>query len=185
MVYQVLIESVYLQISGTIVDKSGRTLSGQTTEAFIISVSHANPMWYVIYHISTQCDVLFIKYQPNVVRYLSYINPMWYETCFYYIMQFCTSFFTFWFKKLSVFTIGYSKTTLNWGPPLIRYSKKKPDKLYFMKLSGSIFLMMSYCNFFYIVIGMIWGFPNQNIGFDITWYGEGRVFFGDHCFQYF
>lgn len=31
-------------ISGTIVDKSGRTLSGQTTEAFIISVSHANPM---------------------------------------------------------------------------------------------------------------------------------------------
>lgn len=31
-------------ISGTIVDKSGRTLSGQTAEAFIISVSHANPM---------------------------------------------------------------------------------------------------------------------------------------------
>jgi len=30
-------------ISGTIVDKSGRTLSGQTGEAFIISVSHANP----------------------------------------------------------------------------------------------------------------------------------------------
>ncbi|KAK7507103.1 hypothetical protein BaRGS_00001954 [Batillaria attramentaria] len=31
-------------ISGTIVDKSGRTLSGQTTEAFITSVSHANPV---------------------------------------------------------------------------------------------------------------------------------------------
>ncbi|ESO13245.1 hypothetical protein HELRODRAFT_63136, partial [Helobdella robusta] len=31
-------------ISGTIVDKSGRTLSGQTTEAFIISVSHCKPM---------------------------------------------------------------------------------------------------------------------------------------------
>lgn len=31
-------------ISGTIVDKSGRTLSGQTTEAFVISVSHGNPM---------------------------------------------------------------------------------------------------------------------------------------------
>ncbi|XP_071078778.1 methionine synthase-like isoform X1 [Haliotis cracherodii] len=31
-------------ISGTIVDKSGRTLSGQTTEAFIISVSHSEPM---------------------------------------------------------------------------------------------------------------------------------------------
>ncbi|XP_053315245.1 methionine synthase [Spea bombifrons] len=31
-------------ISGTIVDKSGRTLSGQTGEAFVISVSHAEPM---------------------------------------------------------------------------------------------------------------------------------------------
>ena len=34
-------------VSGTIVDKSGRTLSGQTTEAFLISVSHGNPMWFV------------------------------------------------------------------------------------------------------------------------------------------
>jgi 5-methyltetrahydrofolate--homocysteine methyltransferase len=31
-------------ISGTIVDMSGRTLSGQTTEAFWISVSHAKPL---------------------------------------------------------------------------------------------------------------------------------------------
>lgn len=31
-------------VSGTIVDKSGRTLSGQTGEAFVVSVSHANPM---------------------------------------------------------------------------------------------------------------------------------------------
>lgn len=31
-------------VSGTVVDKSGRTLSGQTPEAFVISVSHANPM---------------------------------------------------------------------------------------------------------------------------------------------
>lgn len=31
-------------VSGTIVDMSGRTLSGQTTEAFWTSVSHANPM---------------------------------------------------------------------------------------------------------------------------------------------
>ncbi|XP_069340672.1 methionine synthase isoform X2 [Eulemur rufifrons] len=31
-------------ISGTIVDKSGRTLSGQTGEAFVISVSHADPL---------------------------------------------------------------------------------------------------------------------------------------------
>ncbi|CAJ0940175.1 unnamed protein product [Ranitomeya imitator] len=33
-----------LSISGTIVDKSGRTLSGQTGEAFVISVSHAEPL---------------------------------------------------------------------------------------------------------------------------------------------
>ncbi|XP_064365418.1 methionine synthase isoform X4 [Dromaius novaehollandiae] len=31
-------------VSGTIVDKSGRTLSGQTGEAFIISVSHSEPL---------------------------------------------------------------------------------------------------------------------------------------------
>ncbi|XP_072523826.1 methionine synthase isoform X2 [Salminus brasiliensis] len=31
-------------ISGTIVDKSGRTLSGQTGEAFVISMSHMKPM---------------------------------------------------------------------------------------------------------------------------------------------
>lgn len=31
-------------ISGTIVDQSGRTLSGQTTEAFYISVQHAKPL---------------------------------------------------------------------------------------------------------------------------------------------
>uniref|UniRef100_A0AAQ6IVB3 Methionine synthase n=1 Tax=Anabas testudineus TaxID=64144 RepID=A0AAQ6IVB3_ANATE len=31
-------------ISGTIVDRSGRTLSGQTGEAFIVSVSHAKPL---------------------------------------------------------------------------------------------------------------------------------------------
>ena len=31
-------------ISGTIVDMSGRTLSGQTTEAFYVSMQHAKPM---------------------------------------------------------------------------------------------------------------------------------------------
>ena len=31
-------------ISGTIVDMSGRTLSGQTTEAFYISMAHAKPI---------------------------------------------------------------------------------------------------------------------------------------------
>uniref|UniRef100_A0A8C6V9Z7 Methionine synthase n=1 Tax=Naja naja TaxID=35670 RepID=A0A8C6V9Z7_NAJNA len=33
-----------LFVSGTIVDKSGRTLSGQTGEAFVISISHSQPL---------------------------------------------------------------------------------------------------------------------------------------------
>lgn len=37
-------ESVPIWISGTITDASGRTLSGQTTEAFWNSVKHANPV---------------------------------------------------------------------------------------------------------------------------------------------
>jgi 5-methyltetrahydrofolate--homocysteine methyltransferase len=37
-------ERVPLMISGTITDASGRTLSGQTTEAFWNSVAHANPL---------------------------------------------------------------------------------------------------------------------------------------------
>ena len=38
-------DEVPIMVSGTIVDKSGRTLSGQTGEGFVISVSHANPLW--------------------------------------------------------------------------------------------------------------------------------------------
>ena len=37
-------ERVPILVSGTIVDQSGRTLSGQTGEAFISSVSHVNPL---------------------------------------------------------------------------------------------------------------------------------------------
>lgn len=35
---------VPLFISGTIVDQSGRTLSGQTGEAFVTSLKHSNPI---------------------------------------------------------------------------------------------------------------------------------------------
>ncbi|NBC25511.1 MAG: methionine synthase [Bacteroidetes bacterium] len=37
-------KQVPIMISGTIVDQSGRTLSGQTTEAFWLSIKHANPL---------------------------------------------------------------------------------------------------------------------------------------------
>src|SRR5215831_10352677 len=36
--------SVPLMISGTVIDKSGRNLSGQTVEAFLISIAHARPL---------------------------------------------------------------------------------------------------------------------------------------------
>ena len=37
-------KDIPIMISGTITDKSGRTLSGQTTEAFWISIAHAKPL---------------------------------------------------------------------------------------------------------------------------------------------
>ena len=43
-VFEVRGERVPLIISGTITDQSGRTLSGQTAEAFYISVMHAKPL---------------------------------------------------------------------------------------------------------------------------------------------
>src|SRR5207244_7920924 len=37
-------KKVPLIISGTVTDRSGRMLSGQTVEAFLISISHAQPL---------------------------------------------------------------------------------------------------------------------------------------------
>ena len=45
LVFEEEYDEVPIFVSGTIVDKSGRTLSGQTGEAFIISISHAKSMW--------------------------------------------------------------------------------------------------------------------------------------------
>jgi 5-methyltetrahydrofolate--homocysteine methyltransferase len=36
--------NVPLMISGTVIDKSGRNLSGQTVEAFLVSMAHARPL---------------------------------------------------------------------------------------------------------------------------------------------
>uniref|UniRef100_A0A4W3IM47 Methionine synthase n=1 Tax=Callorhinchus milii TaxID=7868 RepID=A0A4W3IM47_CALMI len=48
-------------ISGTIVDKSGRTLSGQTGEAFVISMSHSNPLC-----IGLNCALGAIEIRPFI-----------------------------------------------------------------------------------------------------------------------
>ena len=52
-----------LKVSGTIVDKSGRTLSGQTTEAFVVSVTHSRPMWCVVACHSIVSVHLFILFR--------------------------------------------------------------------------------------------------------------------------
>lgn len=44
LVFEERQKRVPIFISGTIVDKSGRTLSGQTGDAFVVSVSHAEPL---------------------------------------------------------------------------------------------------------------------------------------------
>jgi len=69
-------------VSGTIVDMSGRTLSGQTGEAFVVSTSHADPfavglncalgadqMRPFIYNIGKASKTHVICY-PNAVRVL-------------------------------------------------------------------------------------------------------------------
>jgi len=40
--------NVPLMISGTVIDKSGRNLSGQTVEAFLISMEHARPLIFAL-----------------------------------------------------------------------------------------------------------------------------------------
>ena len=51
-IFETEYDEVPIMVSGTIVDKSGRTLSGQTGEAFVISVSHSKPLWYEIVRLS-------------------------------------------------------------------------------------------------------------------------------------
>jgi len=58
-------------ISGTITDQSGRTLSGQTTEAFYNSVSHARP-----FAVGLNC-ALGAKDLRAYIQELSRISPSW------------------------------------------------------------------------------------------------------------
>src|SRR4030095_15715591 len=66
---------VPVMISGTITDLSGRTLTGQTVEAFWNSVAHANPLT-----VGLNC-ALGPKGMRPFVEYLSKIAPTF--TCFY------------------------------------------------------------------------------------------------------
>lgn len=52
-----------IMISGTITDASGRTLSGQTLEAFYVSVSHANPL-----SIGLNCALGAAEMRPHIAE---------------------------------------------------------------------------------------------------------------------
>ncbi len=62
-------EKLPVMISGTITDASGRTLSGQTLEAFVISVMHANPV-----SIGLNCALGASEMRPHVEE-LAQIAP--------------------------------------------------------------------------------------------------------------
>jgi 5-methyltetrahydrofolate--homocysteine methyltransferase len=70
-------KSVPLVLSGTIVDLSGRTLSGQTTEAFFISISHAKN----ILSVGLNCALGAIQMRPfleeisNIAPYFVHVYP--------------------------------------------------------------------------------------------------------------
>jgi len=68
-------EKLPVMISGTITDASGRTLSGQTLEAFCISVMHANPL-----SIGLNCALGAEQMRPHIEE-LSAIAPC-YVSCY-------------------------------------------------------------------------------------------------------
>jgi 5-methyltetrahydrofolate--homocysteine methyltransferase len=54
-----------VMVSGTITDASGRTLTGQTTEAFLISMSH-----FPLFSIGLNCALGAADMQPYLKHYL-------------------------------------------------------------------------------------------------------------------
>ena len=58
---------------------------------------------------------------------------------------------------------------------LIRYSSKTAEQN-FMKLSGIVHYMMSYCtSYFKFLLEWFWGFSEQNKDLAITTYGGGGI----------
>lgn len=63
------LEKLPVMISGTITDASGRTLSGQTLEAFYISVMHANPI-----SVGLNCALGATQMRPHIEELSSISN---------------------------------------------------------------------------------------------------------------
>jgi len=70
-------KEIPLIISGTIVDLSGRTLSGQTTEAFFISISHAKNILSVGLNCSLGAAQMrpFLEELSNIAPYYVHVYP--------------------------------------------------------------------------------------------------------------
>jgi 5-methyltetrahydrofolate--homocysteine methyltransferase len=66
---------VPIMVSGTIVDRSGRTLSGQTVEAFLISISHLD-----LFSVGLNCS-LGPKQMRQYIEELSHLAPF-YISCY-------------------------------------------------------------------------------------------------------
>ncbi len=70
-------KEIPLIISGTIVDLSGRTLSGQTTEAFFVSISHAKNILSVGLNCSLGATQMrpFLEEISNIAPYFVHVYP--------------------------------------------------------------------------------------------------------------
>ena len=68
--------SMPIMISGTITDASGRTLSGQTVEAFVASLSHVD-LLSIGFNCALGADLLlpYMKRLSNVTRLLYFSSP--------------------------------------------------------------------------------------------------------------
>lgn len=64
-------KEIPIMVSGTITDKSGRTLSGQTSEAFITSISHMKP-----FTVGLNCALGAEDMRPFLARF-SKFSPSW------------------------------------------------------------------------------------------------------------
>lgn len=64
-------ESLPLMISGTITDASGRTLSGQTVEAFYHSIAHANPL-----SVGFNCALGADQLRPHIAEISALANSL-------------------------------------------------------------------------------------------------------------
>lgn len=68
-----------MQISGTVIDKNGRTLSGQTVEAFYISVAHAKPL---AVGLNCALGTLFFSLSPSLQSiHLLLTRPRFFFVC--------------------------------------------------------------------------------------------------------